>query len=217
MQVNDQISKYQAEFYTESVHDAYINVQRLLNNYVAQVNSLEDAIRNEIDYRQKTKKQRMKKAGAVFLFLIGFIFLILTLAAFGVGGYSAYLHFTNGTLPEIVPFEIKTLYLAGIGAAAGIILLVITCSIFKRRKLVGVKLNLKKAQKALEEKKEVVDKLTATLTSYPTINDNVRRLLVKTKRNPLGKILIDEKDKETIDSVKAFCAVSEETTEKYKL
>lgn len=215
MQVNDQISKYQAEFYTESVHDAYINVQRLLNKYTQNVISLEDSINNEIKYRKQSKKERMKKPAAVLLLLLGLIFLVVTVASFGVGGYSAYLFATNGTLPSIIPFTIEPLYLAIIGLVAGILFLIITINIFKRRALVGRKLNLKKAQKELEEKKEITSQLTATITSYPTVYERVHKLLVRTKKNPLGKLIINAEDKETIDIVKHFTNVSEEATSKY--
>ena len=61
MEVNDQLSRYQAEYYVETVHDAFVNVQRLLNNYNVKINCLTDAIEEEKQYRKQTKKQRMRK------------------------------------------------------------------------------------------------------------------------------------------------------------
>ena len=162
MQVNDQISRYQAEFYTENVHDAFVNVQRLLNDYNAQINCIEDSIEEEKTYRKQTKKQRMKKPGAVFLFLLGSIFFILKTAALAVAGYAGYIWYTNGTLPEVVPFE--PLIAAAIGLGAYIILLIITVKIFNRRKVVGRRLNIKKAKKILKGKVEIANKLQFLLT-----------------------------------------------------
>ena len=217
MEVNDQISKYQAEFYTESAHDAYINIQRLLNNYVTEINSLENAINNEIKYRRQSKKERMKLPLAVFLGFLGVITILLTLGLLGVSGYSFYIWYTKGTLPEFVPFEIKPLILGIIAFVAFVLFLILTCKIYAGRSIVGRKLNLKKARKELKFKKETGDKLTSTLTVYPDVYEGVHRLLVRTKRNPLGKLIIDEDDKKAIDSVKSFCATSEEATTAYKL
>ena len=90
MEINDQLSKYQAEYYTENLHDAFINVQRLLNTYNTKINALEDAISEEITYRKQSKKQRMKKFGAIFLGFLGFLHILITIALLGVVGYVGY-------------------------------------------------------------------------------------------------------------------------------
>lgn len=222
MQVNDQISKYQAEFYTEGAHDAFINVQRLMNNYVLEINNTEKAIENELKYRKETKKQRMRKFGAILLFLLGLIFLVLTVAVFLVAAHSLCTNFNILTLPElpVVGEFLKgynPLHIGIIGLVAFIVLLIITCKIFARRKIVGRKYNIKKAKKNLKKYRKVVDVLTATITSYPTIYEGVHKLLVKTKTHPLGKLILNAEDVEIIESVKTFMNVSEETTKTYQL
>ena len=47
--------------------------------------------------------------------------------------------------------------------------------------------------------------------------EQINKVLVRTKRHPLGKILIDADDKTAIDNVKSFCASSEEATKTYKV
>lgn len=215
MQVNDQISRYQAEFYTESVHDAFVNVQRLLNDYTSQINCIEDSIEEEKTYRKQTRRQRMKKPAAVFLLLIGLIFILLTIALLGATGYAGYTWYTKGTLPEVVPFE--PLVAAIIGLVAYVIVLIITVNIFKARRAVGRRLNIKKAKKILKGKIEIAEKLTETIASYPDIYEKIHILLVKTKRHPLGKVLIDKQDKEAIDTVKSFCYTSESATKLYEI
>ncbi len=217
MQVNDQISKYQAEYYTESAHDAFVNVQRLLNDYTAKINCIEDAIINEKVYRKNTKKQRMKKPGAVFLLILGLIHVLLTLVLFAFTGYIGYTYYTNGNLHELItkylPYD--TLYLAIGGLVAYLIVLIITCKIFARRRCVGARLNIKKAKKTLKKKIKIAEKLTAVLTSYPNIYEGIHRVLIRTKRHPLGKLIIIQEDKIAIDNVKAFCCTSEEATKLY--
>ena len=213
MEVNDQLSRYQAEFYVENVHDAFVNVQRLLNDYNAKINCISDAIDEEIVYRRQSKKQRMKKAGAVILLLWGLIHILLTLVLLAATGYSAYIWYTNGTLPEFVPYP--PLYVAIAGLVLYLLVLIITCKIFARRRIVGRRLNIKKARKTLTAKKERADALTNVLTSYPLVYEGIQKVLIKTKRHPLGKILISLDDKNAIDDVKSFCAHSEEATKTY--
>ena len=59
--------------------------------------------------------------------------------------------------------------------------------------------------------------LTKVLTNYPYIYEAIHKTLVRTKRHPLGKIIVTEEDKIAIDSVKAFCSSSEEATKIYSL
>ena len=84
MKINDQLSRYQAEYYVETAHDAFVNVQRLLNDYNFAINSITDAIEAEKVYRRHTKKERMKKPGAVILLLWGLIHILLTIALLGL-------------------------------------------------------------------------------------------------------------------------------------
>lgn len=222
MQVNDQISKYQAEFYTEGAHDAFINIQRLMNNYVLEINNTERAIENELKYRKETKKERMRKFGAILLLILGIIFVVLTIAVFLVAAHSFCKHFNLLELPEIpVVGELlknfEPLHIGIIGAAAFVVFLILTCLIFARRKIVGKKYNIKKAKKNLKKYRKVVDLLTATITSYPTVYEGVHKLLVKTKKHPLGKLIVNAEDVAIIESVKDFMNVSEETTKTYQL
>ena len=214
MEVNDQLSRYQAEFYVESAHDAFVNVQRLLNNYNAKINCITDAIEEEKVYRKQTKKQRMKKPAAVFLGFIGFIFLLVTLTLLGAAGYVGY----NWYLDNAYTFYgYNGLYVAGAALAAFLIFFIITRKILKRRKVVGRKLKIKKAKKNLKRKIKRANILTQVLTDYPYIYEAIHKVLVKTKRHPLGKLIINEEDKKAIDSVKEFCYKSEEATKIYSL
>ena len=71
-------------------------------------------------------------------------------------------------------------------------------------------------KKKLKAKIKRAEQLTAVLTTYPIIYEQINKVLVRTKRHPLGKILIDAEDKTAIDNVKSFCATSEEATKTYK-
>ena len=214
MEINDQLSKYQAEYYTENLHDAFINVQRLLNTYNTKINCLEDAISEEITYRKQSKKQRMKKFGARFLAFWGFLHVLLTIALLGIVGYVGYNYYLDNAYTF---YNFNGLYVAGAALVAYIVFLIITVKIYKRRRLVGRRLNIKKARKSLKAKKQVADALTKTMTLYPLYYEQINKVLVRTKRHPLGKILIDADDKTAIDNVKSFCASSEEATKTYKV
>ena len=214
MEINDQLSKYQAEYYTEGLHDAFINIQRLLNNYNAKINCLEDAISEELTYRKQTKKQRMKKFGARFLGFIGFLFILLTLALLGIAGYVGYNYYLDNAY---VFYGFNGLYVA-IGAfVAFVISWILTSKIYKRRSVVGRRLKVKKARKTLKAKKIVANELSRTMTLYPRYYEQMNKVLVRTKRHPLGKIIIDAEDKEAIDNVKTFCAKSEEAVKRYQV
>lgn len=213
MEINDQLSKYQAEYYTENLHDAFINVQRLLNTYNTKINALEDAISEEITYRKQSKKQRMKKFGARFLGFWGFLHILITIALLGVVGYVGYNYYLDNAYTF---YNYNGLYVAIAALVAYIIFLIITVKIFKRRRIVGRRLNIKKARKSLKVKKQVAEALTKTMTLYPLYYEQINKVLVRTKRHPLGKILIDAEDKTAIDNVKSFCASSEEATKTYK-
>ena len=212
MEINDQLSKYQAEYYTENLHDAFINVQRLLNTYNTKINALEDAISEEITYRKQSKKQRMKKFGARFLGFWGFLHILITIALLGVVGYVGYNYYLDNAYTF---YNYNGLYVAIAALVAYIIFLIITVKIFKRRRIVGRRLNIKKARKSLKVKKQVAEALTKTMTLYPLYYEQINKVLVRTKRHPLGKILIDAEDKTAIDNVKSFCASSEEATKTY--
>lgn len=212
MEINDQLSKYQAEYYTENLHDAFINVQRLLNTYNTKINALEDAISEEITYRKQSKKQRMKKFGAIFLGFWGFLHVLITIALLGVVGYVGYNYYLDNSYTF---YNYNGLYVAIAALVAYIIFLIITVKIFKRRRIVGRRLNIKKARKSLKVKKQVAEALTKTMTLYPLYYEQINKVLVRTKRHPLGKILIDAEDKTAIDNVKSFCASSEEATKTY--
>jgi hypothetical protein len=214
MEINDQLSKYQAEYYTENLHDAFINVQRLLNNYNTKINCLEDAISEELTYRKQSKKQRMKKFGARFLGFIGFLFILLTIALLGVAGYVGYnLYLDNA----YVFYGFNGLYVAIAAFVAFVIAFILTCKIYKRRSVVGRRLKVKKARKALKAKKKVADELSRVMTLYPMFYEQMNKVLVRTKRHPLGKIIIDAEDKTAIDNVKGFCANSEEAVKRYQI
>ena len=142
MEINDQLSKYQAEYYTENLHDAFINVQRLLNTYNTKINALEDAISEEITYRKQSKKQRMKKFGAIFLGFWGFLHVLITIALLGVVGYVGYNYYLDNSYTF---YNYNGLYVAIAALVAYIIFLIITVKIFKRRRIVGRRLNIKKA------------------------------------------------------------------------
>lgn len=213
MEINDQLSKYQAEYYTENLHDAFINVQRLLNTYNTKINALEDAISEEITYRKQSKKQRMKKFGARFLGFWGFLHILITIALLGVVGYVGYNYYLDNAYTF---YNYNGLYVAIAALVAYIIFLIITVKIFKRRRIVGRRLNIKKARKSLKVKKQVAEALSKTMTLYPLYYEQINKVLVRTKRHPLGKILIDAEDKTAIDNVKSFCASSEEATKTYK-
>ena len=214
MEINDQLSKYQAEYYTENLHDAFINVQRLLNTYNTKINALEDAISEEITYRKQSKKQRMKKFGAIFLGFWGFLHILITIALLGVVGYVGYNYYLDNAYTF---YNYNGLYVAIAALGAYIIFLIITVKIFNRRRIVGRRLNIKKARKSLKVKKQVAEALTKTMTLYPLYYEQINKVLVRTKRHPLGKILIDAEDKTAIDNVKSFCASSEEATKTYKV
>ena len=230
MEVNDQLSRYQAEYYVETVHDAFVNVQRLLNDYNFAINSITDAIAEEKVYRKQTKKQRMRKFGAVLLLLIGIINILVTIALLAFTGYIAYNWQTGETLPYIsdvatyvtdfvkanVEVLSDPLYLTIAGGVVYLVFLIITCKIFSRRRKVGRKLNIKKAKKKLKAKIKRAESLTAVLTTYPIIYEEINKVLVRTKRHPLGKIILSVEDKKAIDDVKHFCACSEEATKTYK-
>ena len=94
---------------------------------------------------------------------------------------------------------------------------ILTCKIYKRRSVVGRRLKVKKARKALKAKKKVADELTRTMTLYPMFYEQMNKVLVRTKRHPLGKIIIDAEDKTAIDNVKGFCASSEEAVKRYQI
>ena len=213
MEINDQLSKYQAEYYTENLHDAFINVQRLLNTYNTKINCLEDAISEEITYRKQSKKQRMKKFGARFLGFWGFLHILITIALLGIVGYVGYNYYLDNAYTF---YNFNGLYVAGAALVAYIIFLIITVKIYKRRRIVGRRLNIKKARKSLKVKKQVAEALTKTMTLYPLYYEQINKVLVRTKRHPLGKILIDAEDKTAIENVKSFCASSEEATKTYK-
>ena len=213
MEINDQLSKYQAEYYTENLHDAFINVQRLLNTYNTKINALEDAISEEITYRKQSKKQRMKKFGAIFLGFWGFLHILITIALLGVVGYVGYNYYLDNAYTF---YNYNGLYVAIAALVAYIIFLIITVKIFNRRRIVGRRLNIKKARKSLKVKKQVAEALTRTMTLYPLYYEQINKVLVRTKRHPLGKILIDAEDKTAIENVKSFCASSEEATKTYK-
>lgn len=213
MEINDQLSKYQAEYYTENLHDAFINVQRLLNTYNTKINCLEDAISEEITYRKQSKKQRMKKFGARFLGFLGFLHILITIALLGIVGYVGYNYYLDNAYTF---YNFNGLYVAGAALVAYIIFLIITVKIYKRRRIVGRRLNIKKARKSLKVKKQVAEALTKTMTLYPLYYEQINKVLVRTKRHPLGKIIIDAEDKTAIDNVKSFCASSEEATKTYK-
>ena len=213
MEINDQLSKYQAEYYTENLHDAFINVQRLLNTYNTKINCLEDAISEEITYRKQSKKQRMKKFGARFLGFLGFLHILITIALLGIVGYVGYNYYLDNAYTF---YNFNGLYVAGAALVAYIIFLIITVKIYKRRRIVGRRLNIKKARKSLKVKKKVAEALTKTMTLYPLYYEQINKVLVRTKRHPLGKILIDAEDKTAIENVKSFCASSEEATKTYK-
>ena len=213
MEINDQLSKYQAEYYTENLHDAFINVQRLLNTYNTKINCLEDAISEEITYRKQSKKQRMKKFGARFLGFWGFLHILITIALLGIVGYVGYNYYLDNAYTF---YNFNGLYVAGAALVAYIIFLIITVKIYKRRRIVGRRLNIKKARKSLKVKKQVAEALTKTMTLYPLYYEQINKVLVRTKRHPLGKIIIDAEDKTAIDNVKSFCASSEEATKTYK-
>lgn len=213
MEINDQLSKYHAEYYTENLHDAFINVQRLLNTYNTKINCLEDAISEEITYRKQSKKQRMKKFGARFLGFWGFLHILITIALLGIVGYVGYNYYLDNAYTF---YNFNGLYVAGAALVAYIIFLIITVKIYKRRRIVGRRLNIKKARKSLKVKKQVAEALTKTMTLYPLYYEQINKVLVRTKRHPLGKIIIDAEDKTAIDNVKSFCASSEEATKTYK-
>ena len=213
MEINDQLSKYQAEYYTENLHDAFINVQRLLNTYNTKINCLEDAISEEITYRKQSKKQRMKKFGARFLGFLGFLHILITIALLGIVGYVGYNYYLDNAYTF---YNFNGLYVAIAALVAYIIFLIITVKIFNRRKVVGRRLKIKKAKKSLKVKKQVAEALTKTMTLYPLYYEQINKVLVRTKRHPLGKILIDAEDKTAIENVKSFCASSEEATKTYK-
>ena len=214
MEINDQLSKYQAEYYTEGLHDAFINIQRLLNNYNAKINCLEDAISEEITYRKQSKKQRMKKFGARFLGFIGFLFILVTLALLGAAGYIGYNLYLDRAYKF---FGYNGLYVAVAAFVGFIIAWILTSKIYKRRSVVGRRLKIKKARKTLKAKKVVADELSKVMTLYPRYYEQMNKVLVRTKRHPLGKIIIDAEDKEAIDNVKAFCASSEEAVKRYQV
>ena len=213
MEINDQLSKYQAEYYTENLHDAFINVQRLLNTYNTKINCLEDSISEEITYRKQSKKQRMKKFGARFLGFLGFLHILITIALLGIVGYVGYNYYLDNAYTF---YNFNGLYVAGAALVAYIIFLIITVKIYKRRRIVGRRLNIKKARKSLKVKKQVAEALTKTMTLYPLYYEQINKVLVRTKRHHIGKILIDAEDKTAIDNVKSFCASSEEATKTYK-
>lgn len=214
MEINDQLSKYQAEYYTENLHDAFINVQRLLNNYNTKINCLEDAISEELTYRKQSKKQRMKKFAAVFLGFLGFLHILITIALLGIVGYVGYNYYLDNSY---VFYNFNGLYVAAAALVAYIIFLIITIAIFKRRRIVGRRLNIKKAKKSLKVKKAIANALSQTMTLYPLYYEQINKVLVRTKRHPLGKILIDGEDKVAIDNVKSFVASSEEATKTYQI
>lgn len=214
MEVNDQLSRYQAEYYVETVHDAFVNVQRLLNNYNVKINCLTDAIEEEKQYRKQTKKQRMRKPGAVFLFLIGFIFVLATIALLAAAGYTGYNYYLDNAYTF---YGYNGLYVAVAALIAYIIVLFITCKIFAWRRVVGRRLKIKKAKKNLKRKIKTAEALTKVLTNYPYIYEAIHKTLVRTKRHPLGKIIVSDEDKIAIDSVKAFYSSSEEATKIYSL
>ena len=214
MEINDQLSKYQAEYYTENLHDAFINVQRLLNTYNTKINCLEDAISEEITYRKQSKKQRMKKFAARFLGFWGFLHILITIALLGVVGYVGYNYYLDNAYTF---YGYNGLYVAVAALIAYIIVLFITCKIFAWRRVVGRRLKIKKAKKNLKRKIKTAEALTKVLTNYPYIYEAIHKTLVRTKRHPLGKIIISEEDKIAIDSVKAFCSSSEEATKIYSL
>ena len=76
---------------------------------------------------------------------------------------------------------------------------------------------IKKAKKNLKRKIKTAEALTKVLTNYPYIYEAIHKTLVRTKRHPLGKIIVSDEDKIAIDSVKAFCSSSEEATKIYSL
>ena len=115
MEINDQLSKYQAEYYTENLHDAFINVQRLLNTYNTKINCLEDAISEEITYRKQSKKQRMKKFGARFLGFLGFLHILITIALLGIVGYVGYNYYLDNAYTF---YNFNGLYVAGAALVA---------------------------------------------------------------------------------------------------
>ena len=98
-----------------------------------------------------------------------------------------------------------------------VISFVITRKIYKARSVVGRRLKVKKAKKTLKDKKKVADVLTKTMTLYPAFYEQMNKVLVRTKRHPLGKIIIDAEDKAAIDNVKSFCASSEEAVKRYQV
>jgi len=223
MEINDQLSRYQAEYYVETAHDAFVNVQRLLNNYNFAINSISDAITAEKVYRKQTRKERMKKAGAVFLLLLGLIHVILTIGLLAVTAYAVYnwqtgktIQYLSTVMDEINKLlNLEPLFIVIICGVVYLVFLIITCKIFCRRRKVGRKLNIKKAKKNLKIKTKHAEALTNVLTTYPIIYEEINKVLIKTKRHPLGKIIITAEDKKAIDDVKNFCACSEEATKTY--
>ena len=223
MEINDQLSRYQAEYYVETAHDAFVNVQRLLNNYNFAINSISDAITAEKVYRKQTRKERMKKAGAVFLLLLGLIHVILTIGLLAVTAYAVYnwqtgktIQYLSTVMDEINKLlNLEPLFIVIICGIVYLVFLIITCKIFCRRRKVGRKLNIKKAKKNLKIKTKHAEALTNVLTTYPIIYEEINKVLIKTKRHPLGKIIITAEDKKAIDDVKNFCACSEEATKTY--
>ena len=172
----------------------------------------------------------MRKFGAILLLLIGLINILITIALLAFTGYVVYNWQTGETLPYIsevvkIASDFITgyvsefsdpLYLSIAGGVVYLVFLIITCKIFSRRRKVGRKLNIKKAKKKLKAKIKRAEQLTAVLTTYPIIYEQINKVLVRTKRHPLGKIIISEEDKKAIDAVKNFCAASEEATKIYK-
>lgn len=223
MEINDQLSRYQAEYYVENGHDAFVNVQRLLNDYNFAINSITDAIEAEKVYRRHTKKERMKKPGAVFLLILGLIHVLLTIVLLGLTAYAVYVWQFNETLPFIEDIykliadniELEPLYLTIILGIIYLVFLIITCKIFCRRRKVGRKLNIRKAKKNLKKKIKKANALTQILNNYPIIYEAINKVLIKTKRHPLGKLIINSEDKKAIDDVINFCKCSEEATKTY--
>lgn len=223
MKINDQLSRYQAEYYVETAHDAFANVQRLLNDYNFAINSITDAIEAEKVYRRHTKKERMKKPGAVILLLWGLIHILLTIALLGLTVYAAYTWQTGNSIKYVADaykiitdnLHFEPLYIAIILGVVYLFFLIITCKIFSRRCKVGRKLNIRKAKKNLKNKVKRANALTAVLTTYPLIYEEINRVLIKTKKHPLGKIIITEEDKKAIEDVKKFRSTTEEATKTY--
>lgn len=225
MKINDQLSRYQAEFYVETAHDAYVNVQRLLNDYNFEINSITDAIEDEKVYRRHSKKLRMKKFGARFLWVLGFINVLVTIVLLALTGYAVFRWQTETAIKGIDEYykliadnlNFEPLFLVIIFGLAYLLFLIITCKIFSRRRKVGRKLNIRKAKKNLKRKIKAANALTEVLTTYPIIYEEINKVLIKTKRHPLGKIIIVEEDLKAVEDVKKFRIASEEATKAYSL